>query len=219
MTQEQAALLKKAQDSLQAARLLFDKEYYDFAVSRSYYSMFYLAEMFLLGEGLSFSKHSAVIAAFGQHFVKTGRVPHEFHRYLIEGEDSRNVGDYDINQGLSSEDALEQIKHADKTRREFFGIGRTTNYLMSLSLLIQESLRNIKDQSTFINALLSDALRWPIEGKVESLDDISYDWTAEDLLAGEIDEKVVDGRIWQIQPLVSDQPRQRSEQPSPLVQT
>lgn len=113
MTPVQAALLKKAKNSLDAARLLVERGFYDFAVSRAYYAMFYVAEAFLLGEGLSFSKHSAVIAAFGQHFVKTGRVPHEFHRYLIEGEDSRNVGDYDIVSELNKEEALEQIEHAD----------------------------------------------------------------------------------------------------------
>jgi len=74
--------------------------------------MFYIAEAFLLGENLSFSKHSAVIAAFGQHFVKTGRVSQEFHRYLIEGEDSRNVGDYDAISGFDKKEALEQIHHA-----------------------------------------------------------------------------------------------------------
>lgn len=113
MSPEQAALLKKAKDSLDAARLLFEKGYYDFAASRTYYSMFYIAEAFLLGEGLSFSKHSAVIAAFGKRFVKTGRVPKEFHRFLIEGEDSRNIGDYDIVSGLNNEEALEQIRHAE----------------------------------------------------------------------------------------------------------
>lgn len=113
MSPEQTALVKKAKDSLEAARLLIEKGFYDFAVSRAYYSMFYIAEAFLLGEGLSFSKHSAVIAAFGQGFVKTGIVPQEFHRYLIEGEDSRNIGDYDIVSTLNKEEAIEQIKHAD----------------------------------------------------------------------------------------------------------
>jgi len=90
MTLEQAALLKKAKDSLDASRLLVERAFYDFAVSRAYYSMFYIAEAFLFGEGLSFSKHSAVIAAFGQHFIRTGRVSQGCHRYLIEGEDSRS---------------------------------------------------------------------------------------------------------------------------------
>lgn len=114
MTPEQAALVKKAKDSLDAARLLVEQGFYDFAVSRAYYAMFYIVQAFLLGEGLSFSKHSAVIAAFGQHFIKTGRVPQQFHRYLIEGEDSRNIGDYDATSGLDKEETMIQIGHASK---------------------------------------------------------------------------------------------------------
>jgi uncharacterized protein (UPF0332 family) len=52
MTPVQAALLKKAKNSLDAARLLVERGFYDFAVSRAYYAMFYVAEAFLLGEGL-----------------------------------------------------------------------------------------------------------------------------------------------------------------------
>jgi uncharacterized protein (UPF0332 family) len=111
---EQEALLKKAKASLEGARLLSSQRFYDFAVSRAYYAMFYVAEAFLLGEGLAFSKHSAVIAAFGQRFAKTARVPQEFHRYLIEGEASRNVGDYDTGPGLSEKDATEQIRRAEE---------------------------------------------------------------------------------------------------------
>lgn len=80
MTLEQEALLRKARDSLRGARVLADQKLYDFAVSRAYYRMFYVAEAFLLGEGLTFSKHSAVIASFGQRFAKPGRVPVELHR-------------------------------------------------------------------------------------------------------------------------------------------
>ena len=109
MTPAQAALVRKARESLEAAQLLAERGFYDFAVSRAYYAMFYLAEALLLGEGLAFSKHSAVIAAFGQHFTKMRRVPAEFHRYLIEGGSSRNVGDYDVSSRLSEADAREQI--------------------------------------------------------------------------------------------------------------
>lgn len=75
--------------------------------------MFYVAQAFLSGEGLSFSKHSAVIAAFGQHFAKTGRVPAEYHRYLIESEQLRNVGDYDVHTGLTENDATNQLNRAE----------------------------------------------------------------------------------------------------------
>jgi uncharacterized protein (UPF0332 family) len=57
--------------------------------------MFYLAEAFLAGKSLSFSKHSGVIAAFAQHFTQTKMVPEEFHRHLIRGLEIRHVGDYD----------------------------------------------------------------------------------------------------------------------------
>lgn len=113
MTPEQQALINKAQESLDAARVLAAKGFSDFAVSRAYYAMFYVAEAFLLGEGLSFSKHSAVIAAFGQRFTKTGVLPQDLHRHLIEGETSRNVGDYDTGSGLSPSDAEKQIERAD----------------------------------------------------------------------------------------------------------
>jgi uncharacterized protein (UPF0332 family) len=51
--------------------------------------MFYVAEAFLEGEGLSFSSRSAVTSAFGRHFAKTGKAPIEFHRSLIRAEELR----------------------------------------------------------------------------------------------------------------------------------
>ena len=75
MTAEQEALLQKARDSAQAAQMLLDEGFSDFSASRAYYAMFYIAQALLLDLELSFSKHSGVIAAFGQHFAKTDRVP------------------------------------------------------------------------------------------------------------------------------------------------
>jgi uncharacterized protein (UPF0332 family) len=98
MTSEQQALLQKAVSSLEAAKVLLENGFSEFAASRAYYTMFYIAEAFLEGEGLSFSKHSAVISAFGQKFARTGLVPVEFHRNLITAEQIRLQGDYQ-NQG------------------------------------------------------------------------------------------------------------------------
>lgn len=114
MTPDQTALLRKAHTSLHAARLLAREKLYDFAVSRAYYTMFYVAEALLLGQGLSFSKHSAVLAAFGERLTKQGKVPPQFHQYLLDGEDSRHVGDYDLGPGLSAEAAGEQIRRAQE---------------------------------------------------------------------------------------------------------
>jgi uncharacterized protein (UPF0332 family) len=91
MMPEQADLLRQAHDSLAAAKILDAQGYHGFAASRAYYTMFYITEAFLLGQGLAFSRHSAVHAAFGEHFVKTGVVPSEFHRYLIRGMEVRHA--------------------------------------------------------------------------------------------------------------------------------
>ena len=86
--------------------------------------MFYVAEAILLGEGLTFSKHSAVIAAFGEHFVKPGRIPPEFHRYLIEGEDNRHLGDYGyLGTGLSRD-----AERTDRSRQRVFETRSTADH-------------------------------------------------------------------------------------------
>lgn len=114
MTPEQQQLIDKARDSLRAARLLADERLYDFAVSRAYYTMFYVAETFLLGENLSFSKHSAVISKFGEYFAQTERIPPEFHRHLIQAEQSRIKADYDATLKATETEATEQIACAEK---------------------------------------------------------------------------------------------------------
>ena len=75
MTKQQQALVEHARESLVAAKLLTQAGHHGFAASRAYYSMFYVAEAFLAGKGLSFSKHSGVIAAFAEHFTRTRIVP------------------------------------------------------------------------------------------------------------------------------------------------
>lgn len=114
MTDEQREFLLKAQQSLEASKLLFSNNYLDYATSRAYYSMFYIAQAFLEGEGLSFSKHSAVIAAFGREFAKPGRVLPEFHRFLIEAQELRNTSDYGQFNAVTIDQATEQIDRAEK---------------------------------------------------------------------------------------------------------
>ena len=114
MKPEQANLLRKSKQSLDAAKLMEQQRYPDFAASRAYYAMFYVAEALLLEYGLSFSKHSAVIAAFGERFAKPRLISPEFHRYLIEGQDSRNVADYSLGPALTQADAALQIARAEE---------------------------------------------------------------------------------------------------------
>ena len=109
MTNEIQALVRKAGESLRAAHLLSNEGYAGFAASRAYYSMFYAAEALLLDRGLSFSSHSAVIAAFGREFAKVGTLAPEFHRHLIDGQDLRNLADYGIGPAVTADQVQEML--------------------------------------------------------------------------------------------------------------
>jgi uncharacterized protein (UPF0332 family) len=112
MTEEQQELLYQARDSLEAAKWLMKGDYPGYSAARAYYAMFYIAEAFLEGDELSFSRHTAVIAAFGREFAHKKRVPIEFHRYLIEAQEVRHSGDYGERQAVNFEQAQVQINRA-----------------------------------------------------------------------------------------------------------
>lgn len=114
MTEDQLELLLKAHQSLAAAKVLLNNGFPDYATSRAYYTMFYIAEAFLEGEEMSFSSHSAVISAFGREFARTGRVPIEFHQLLIRAQGLRNAGDYGQLNAVTAEQATEQISRAEQ---------------------------------------------------------------------------------------------------------
>ena len=118
------ALIEKAKDSLGAARTLIRDGYHDFAASRAYYAMFYIAAALLMQLGQSYNKHSAVISAFGREYAKRGKIDSKFHRWLIDAQDLRNIGDYGIESHISEDDAISACEWA----REF--IEQAENFLL-----------------------------------------------------------------------------------------
>jgi len=109
----QRELLEQARASTDAARLLLESGHIGFAASRVYYASFYVACSLLEGEGLKFASHSAVIAAFGQHFARSGRIPPEFHRFLRTAEELRRSGDYGPFGAVSPEEVEQGIQRAE----------------------------------------------------------------------------------------------------------
>lgn len=71
---------------------------------------------------------------------------------------------------------------------------------------LEHILKSIHDQPSFIKKFLVEGLGWEIDENATSVEDISYSWSAAELRVNELDEKVVDGSIWQIQPVVPNQP-------------
>lgn len=86
--------MERARRSLRSARNLLDDGDHDFAMSRAYYAMFHAATAALLSQNVKRSKHSGVIAAFGQRFVKTGKFTAEHQRALQDAFTDRSAGDY-----------------------------------------------------------------------------------------------------------------------------
>jgi uncharacterized protein (UPF0332 family) len=110
MKAEVQVLLEKARQSQQAAELLLREGYPDFAAARAYYAMFYATEGLLLEHGLSFSSHAAVIGAFGREFAKPALLAPRLHRYLLDAQDYRNLGDYGIGPKVTPIQAQEVLQ-------------------------------------------------------------------------------------------------------------
>ncbi len=108
-------LLEKALDAIEAAEILVDMGKSDIGAGRAYYAMFYVAEALLNEKGMQFGKHSAVHAAFGEHFAKTKALDPKYHRWLIDSFDKRLVGDYGVESGIERDIAANMISQA----REF----------------------------------------------------------------------------------------------------
>jgi uncharacterized protein (UPF0332 family) len=107
-------LLERARMSQKAAANLLRDGFSNFAASRAYYSMFYVAQALLLSKDLSFSSHSAVIAAYGREFAKTKLLDPKFHRFLLDAQDKRNIGDYGMIGEIEEEEAQEILDWSKK---------------------------------------------------------------------------------------------------------
>ncbi|MCZ7626150.1 MAG: hypothetical protein C3F12_12770 [Candidatus Methylomirabilota bacterium] len=106
------ANLERADTSLQAAQELVVRGYYDVAASRAYYAAFYAATALLLSEKLELSKHSGVIAAIHQRFVRTGKLDQEQGKALNWLFELRGVGDYGVTAHVSQYQAEQALQAA-----------------------------------------------------------------------------------------------------------
>jgi len=106
---QQDFYLRKAAQNLAAAELLLQSGFDDIAASRAYYAMFYVAEALLFTKGMAFSSHSAVIAAYGKEFARTGLLKPEHHKHLRDAFQARQVGDYGVEKEVSSSKVAELI--------------------------------------------------------------------------------------------------------------
>lgn len=75
--------------------------------------MFYAASALLASKGISRRKHSGVLSAFGEHFIKSGLIEVEYAKMLVHAFDSRIDSDYDImltTERILAEEALDDAR-------------------------------------------------------------------------------------------------------------
>jgi uncharacterized protein (UPF0332 family) len=106
------ANLDRSTESIEAAKLLLQSGFPDFAASRAYYAIFYAATALLLQEGQEFSKHSGVIAAIHRQFIRSNQLPKEMGKTLNWLFELRSIADYGETQRVPTEDAELAIQSA-----------------------------------------------------------------------------------------------------------
>jgi len=94
--EESRLYLENARRDLHAAESNLQIGYYHITISRAYYAMFYAANALLSSKGIVRSKHSGVLSAFGEYFVKTGLIEPDYAQMLGFAFDSRIDSDYDL---------------------------------------------------------------------------------------------------------------------------
>jgi len=105
---------KRARECLDDARLLLENNRLHSAVNRIYYALFYQVSALLLAKGLSFSKHSGVLAAFNREFVKTGKIDKELGKFYNRMFEHRRTGDYGELVEFEEKDVREWLETAEK---------------------------------------------------------------------------------------------------------
>ena len=86
---------ERAAETLEDARMMFERKRLFSAVNRIYYALFYEVIALLRTKNLSSPKHTGIRALFNQNFVKTGIVEVEIGKFYSKMFDLRQESDYD----------------------------------------------------------------------------------------------------------------------------
>jgi len=87
--------LETSYTTFEAARVLADNGFWNSAVNRLYYSVFYAVSALLVFHDIQTKKHSSVKSQFSLHFIKTGVFDKKYGQLLSELFDWRQKGDYE----------------------------------------------------------------------------------------------------------------------------
>ena len=98
-------LVAKAKKALLSADLLIQNDDFEAAISRTYYSMYYITQAILLSENITVSTHKGMVTLFSKYFIRTGLISRSLVRDLADVFEKRQVSDYDFTIIVTKEKA------------------------------------------------------------------------------------------------------------------
>jgi uncharacterized protein (UPF0332 family) len=115
-------LMALAEQAHNTAQVNLDAGDFRASVNRAYYAVFYAASAVLLTKGLERRRHSGVIGAFREHFVKPGLIEPQYSKIYGEAFAVREDADYAIEipvDNVMAETALDQGRRFVDRIREY----------------------------------------------------------------------------------------------------
>lgn len=99
MTNEMEELIQyrisRAHETLSESLAMYNAEFYNGSVNRTYYACYYAVSALLLKHKIITQSHKGVRQQFGQQFVQKGIISKEMGRYFSDLFDRRHASDYD----------------------------------------------------------------------------------------------------------------------------
>jgi uncharacterized protein (UPF0332 family) len=87
--------IESAKKTFEAAKVLAENNFWNSAVNRLYYAVFYAVNALLVMNEIQTKSHSATKSQFSLNFVKTGKFDKKYGKLLSELFDWRQKGDYE----------------------------------------------------------------------------------------------------------------------------
>jgi len=115
-------------ETLDEAKLLFEKKHYRGSVNRLYYSCFYILLAILAKQNIKAQTHSGIRNEFHKNFIKTDILDRKFGIFYSHIFQKRHVGDYDDFKEINAEEVLPLIKEAEE-------------FILAINLLISNDLK------------------------------------------------------------------------------
>ena len=98
--------IETAYKTFEAAKVLSENGFWNSAVNRLYYTIFYAVNAILVKNEIIAQSHSGVKSQFSLHFIKTGKLDKKYGKLLAELYDWRQKGDYESLYEFDSESVL-----------------------------------------------------------------------------------------------------------------